>query len=216
MRSFRSEPFLWIHLAGLVVVPLSLEVVWLGLAVGDPLLPFWLELLGVAAVGIVPVFLMQWIRPFDIFSLLIVALKPEQMTPEQQRILSLLKTKGQRLLTAIAAVFMLWVLWQIYRLAPIAAMVAPFSPQWRIAGLLLAAFAFLVSNLFVQVPVSVLGVLFTSEQQFEATEPCPREKIPQEFTIPGFRVDKILPTLATETTTGMESSPLPTQEQESE
>ena len=37
MRSFRSEPFLWIHLAGIAVAPLGLLVVWLALAIGDPL-----------------------------------------------------------------------------------------------------------------------------------------------------------------------------------
>ncbi|XTZ13067.1 MAG: low-complexity tail membrane protein, partial [cyanobacterium endosymbiont of Rhopalodia inflata] len=44
MNNFRSEPFLWIHLAGIAVVPLSLQLVLLGLAVGDPFPLFWLEL----------------------------------------------------------------------------------------------------------------------------------------------------------------------------
>ena len=39
MRSFRSEPFLWIHLAGIAVAPLGLLVVCLALAIGDPLNP---------------------------------------------------------------------------------------------------------------------------------------------------------------------------------
>ena len=198
MSSFRSEPFLWIHLAGLAVVPLSLLVVWLALAVGSPLPFFWLELIFIAAVGIVPVFWMQWNRPFDIFSLLILALKPEAMTAEQQRILSLFKRKKQRFWALVTAGIMLLLLWQIYRLGPLAALVTPLSPQWRIVGVLLAAVAFLVSNLFVQVPVSVLGVLSTSEQQFAVTEPLPAEKILQEFTIPGFRVGKVLPFLTTE------------------
>ncbi|NES80896.1 MAG: low-complexity tail membrane protein [Moorea sp. SIO2B7] len=196
MRSFWSEPFLWIHLAGLAMFPLLIELVWLALAVGDPLPVFWLEFLFVALVGIVPVFWMQWNRPFDIFSILIVALKPEQMTLGQRQILSLFKTKKQRLLTAIAGVLMLVVLWQLYRLAPVVELVvSPFFPQWRFLGLLMATVAFLVSNLFLQVPLSVLGILFTSEQQFAATEPCELEKIPQEFTIFGFQVGKILPFL---------------------
>jgi hypothetical protein len=63
--------------------------------------------------------------------------------------------------------------------------------------LLIAALAFLVSNLFVQVPVSVLGVLLTSEQQFSATEPYLVDKIPQQFTVPGLKVENILPTVVT-------------------
>jgi hypothetical protein len=94
MRSFWTEPFLWIHLAGIAALPLALELVWLGLAVGDPILPVWLELLLVAAVGIVPVLWMQLTRPFDIFSILVLAMKPEQLTQEQRRLLSLFKTKN--------------------------------------------------------------------------------------------------------------------------
>src|SRR4028119_36884 len=135
MRSFWTEPFLWIHLAGLAAVPLALEFVWLGLAVGDPILPVWLEFLLVAAIGIGPVLWMQLTRPFDIFSILVLAMKPEQLTQEQRRLLSLFRTKTNPVVTISAAVFMLWVLWQIYRVAPLAAAVAPLAPRWRIAGL---------------------------------------------------------------------------------
>jgi hypothetical protein len=131
MRSFWTEPFLWIHLAGIAALPLALELVWLGLAVGDPILPVWLELLLLAAVGILPVLWMQLTRPFDIFSLLVLAMKPEQLTQQQRRILSLFKTKANPLLTIAGAVFMLWVLWQIYRVAPVAA--ANRSPCTRMA-----------------------------------------------------------------------------------
>lgn len=193
MRSFWTEPFLWIHLAGLAAMPLALEVVWLGLAVGDPILPVWLEWLLLAIVGIAPVLWMQLTRPFDIFSILVLALKPEQLTLEQRRLLSLFKTKNNPVLNIVAAVFMLWVLWQIYKVAPVAATVATFLPQWRIAGLLLAGLAFLGSNLFLQVPLSVLQVLLASESEFGLAEPYPVEKMSQDFTIPGFKVNQILP-----------------------
>jgi len=206
MRSFWTEPFLWIHLAGIAALPLALELVWLGLAVGDPILPVWLELLLLAAVGIVPVLWMQLTRPFDIFSILILAMKPEQLTQEQRRLLSLFKTKTNSVVTIAAAVFMLWVLWQIYRVAPVAATVAPLAPRWRIVGLLWAGLAFLVSNLFLQVPLSVAQVLLTSESEFAATEPYPVEKMPQDFTIPGVRVNQILPLAVTESTASATSS----------
>jgi hypothetical protein len=199
MRSFWNEPFLWIHLAGLAAVPLALEVVWWGLAVGDPILPVWLEWSLLAIVGIAPVLWMQLTRPFDIFSILVLALKPEQLTVEQRRLLSLFKTKNNRVLIIAAAALMLLVLWQIYRAAPIAAAVAPFSPSWRIIGLLLAGLAFLGSNLFLQVPLSVLQVLLTSESEFAATEPYAIEKLSQDFTIPGLKVNKILPIALTKT-----------------
>ncbi len=199
MRSFRSEPFLWIHLSGLAVLPLFLQAVWLGLAVGDPVLPFWLEFLPIAVVGILPVLWMQWNRPFDIFSILILAIKSEELTPEQLKILSLFKTTKHRLIAVVTAVFLFWLLWKIYLVAPAVAMVAPFPPQWRFAGLLLAALGFLASNLFLQIPVSVLGVLTTSQEQFGQQEPWDRNTLTQDFVIPGFRVKQILPIAIVET-----------------
>jgi hypothetical protein len=200
MTNFRSEPFLWIHLAGLAAVPLLLQVTWLGLAVGDPLPFCWLELLLLAVVGIVPALWMQWHRPFDIFSLLAVSLAPPKLTVEQQKMLSLLKTQKQRLSAAIAASVMLAVLWLLYQTAPLAAPAAAFLPQWRILGLLLAAVAFAACNLFVQVPVSVLGLLATPEKKWAETEPYSPEKIPQAFTVPGFQVGRIFPLRDTEKT----------------
>jgi hypothetical protein len=197
-KSIWSEPFLWIHLAGIAIAPLALQLVWMALAIGDPL-PFpWLEIGFLIAVGILPIFWMQWRRPFDIFSLLFVALKPNQLTSQQQQILSLFKTKKQQLLSLLIALGMVWVLWQLYRLAPLAASAASFLPQWRIIGLLLGAIALLASNLFIQVPISVIGVLLTKEQQLSNTEPLALPQIPQQFTIFGFKVDRILPTIEQE------------------
>jgi len=192
-RSFWTEPFLWIHLAGLAALPLCLELVWLGLAVGDPLLPVWIEFVLVGAVGIGPVLWMQLTRPFDIFSILVVALNPAQLTEQQRRLLRLFKTKTNRVLTIVGAVFMLWVLWQIYRVAPIAAPVAPLAPGWRLVGLLGAALAFLASNLFLQVPLAVAQVLLTDDSDLATTEPYSVENVQKEFTIPGVRVNRILP-----------------------
>ena len=206
MRSFWSEPFLWIHLAGLAALPLTLEVVALGLATGEPLLPIWLELLILAVIGIAPVLWMQLTRPFDIFSLLVVALKPDRLTESQRRLLSLFDRKTNPLLTIMAAGFMVWVLWQIYSIAPLAAGVVPWTIQWHIAGLALAGVGFLASHLFLQVPLSVVQVLFTSEAEWAATQPYPVEKIPENFTVPGFRVKQILPAIAPESSVG-ESSP---------
>ncbi len=190
-RSFWSEPFLWIHLSGIAVAPLALLVLWLSLAVGDPLTPFWLELVVLAAIAILPIFWMQWNRPFEIFSLLIISLKPDVLTAEQRKILSLFKTKKQRLLSLITALIMLVLLWGIYQFAPVAALPVVGFPQTRILGLMIAAIAFLVSNLFIQVPVSVLGVLLTKEEYFTNIEPLTSEQISQAFTVPGFRVKKI-------------------------
>lgn len=196
MRSFWSEPFLWIHLSGLATLPIWWEICLLGLAVGAPVLPVWLEFSLVAAIGTLPVLWMQLTRPFLIFAILGLAQRPERLDEEQRKILSLIHSPINRLLAVIAAVVELGILWQLYRSAPIAATVVGFPPQWRLLGLLLASLAFLASNLFLQIPVSVARVFVTSETEFSATKPYGLERIPQNFTILGLQVNQILPQLA--------------------
>jgi hypothetical protein len=154
----------------------------------------------VAVAGIVPVLWMQWFRPFYIFSILVVAVKPQNLTSLQQRILTRFKTKLNQGIALFVAVKLAVILWQLYRLAPLAASVAPFPPSWRWAGLLLAASAFLASNLFLQVSASVMAVLLTPESEFAATKPHVLEKIRQDFTLAPWQVDRLLPALAAETT----------------
>ncbi|HEY9623399.1 MAG TPA: low-complexity tail membrane protein [Crinalium sp.] len=191
MRSFRSDPYLWIHLAGVAALPILLEICFLGLAAGEPFLPVGIELLLIAALGIAPVLWMQWQRPFCIFSLLLVALKPGQLTVEQRKILRLFKTQENRAIAILTPIILVWVLWQLYRFAPIASDITPFHS--RGLGLLVAAIAFMGSNLFAQVPASIVPVLFTSESKFEGIEPYPVEKVGREFSLLGIPVKRILP-----------------------
>ncbi|AUS99333.1 MULTISPECIES: low-complexity tail membrane protein [unclassified Nostoc] len=195
MRSFRSEPILWIHLAGLATLPVFLLLCLLFLSVGEPLLPVWMELLLVAVVGVIPLLWMQLRRPFYIFGILGVALKPENLTEQQRKILCLINTKLNRLLALLAAMISIVLLWQLYQVTPLMVNVASFLPQWRSLALLMAGLTFLASNLFLQIPVSVARVLVTNDTEFAAIEPLPLEKINQDFTILGVRVNKILPQL---------------------
>lgn len=198
MRSFWSEPFIWIHLAGLAALPIFLEICWLGLALGDTLLPTGIELLLVAAVGILPVLWMQLFRPFYIFSVVLVALKPEQLPESQRLLLPQFKKSANQLLAVVVALFMLLVLWQLYKSAPIAAPMATFMGSSRVLGLILAGLGFLASNLFLQIPLSVLRVLLTKDSELTATEPYPVEQIPQNFSILGWQVNQILPPILTD------------------
>jgi hypothetical protein len=201
MRSFRSDPYLWVHLAGIAAVPLLLELCLLGLAVSHPFLPTGLEFLLVGLIGVVPVLWMQWQRPFSIFSLVVLALQPEQLTADQRRILRSFKAPLERILAALSAIVLLAILWQLYQIAPIASEVTPFVRFGRLGGILVATIAFLGSNLFLQIPVSVLRVLLTPEHQLAAMEPHPIEGIAQDFTLLGIRVKKILPTIVDEAIT---------------
>ncbi|MGI0486141.1 low-complexity tail membrane protein [Pantanalinema rosaneae CENA516] len=192
MRSFWSDPYLWIHLAGLATVPIWIELCWLGLAIGDPVLPPWLELLLIGVIGVAPIFWMQWQRPFSIFSLLILAVKPDALTEDQRRLLTLFKSPRTRIFSVLVAFGLLTLLRQLYYTAPIAATAVPaFLPESRWVGLAMAAIGFFGANLFVQVPASVVGVLLTSNAAFLATPPCPVEQVRQGFTSVGLRLKKI-------------------------
>jgi hypothetical protein len=194
MRSFRSDPYLWVHLAGVAAVPIFLELCLLGLGIGNSLMPLWFELVFVGGLGIAPILWMQWQKPFSIFSLLLLALRPDRLSEEQRKILSLFKAPVNRILAVLVAIALTFTLWQLYRIAPITSgLVLPNTT--RGVGLLIAAIAFFLSNLFLQVPVSVLRVLLVGENTFAKTEPYPVEQISTAFTLLGLRVKKILPTL---------------------
>ncbi len=180
------------------MVPLLLEVCFLGLAVGDPILPVWLELLLIAVVGIAPVLWMQWQRPFYIFSLLPLALQPAQLTEAQRRLLTLFQSPRNRVVAIATALLWLVVLQRLYYGSAMAVSVAPLPPSARELGLLLAAIAFLASHLFIQVPVSVLGVMLNSEATVTATLPQALETIPSSFTILGLQLRQILPPVIVE------------------
>ncbi len=196
MPSFRFDPYLWIHLAGVAALPIFLELCVLGLGMGDPFLPTGLEWLLVGIAGIAPILWMQWEKPFCIFSLVALALKPDHLTESQRRILRLFKAESGRVMAIATAVIMALVLWQIYRIAPLVAV--PGLPQSRLLGLFIASGSFLFANLFLQVPASVVRVLLTSEPQFAATLPCEAGAIARDFTLIGIRVRSIVPPLTYE------------------
>lgn len=189
--SFRAEPFLWIHLAGIAVVPLALLTMMLGLAVGTPFSAYGGELILLILLGWLPVMVMQWFKPFEIFSLLIIALRPDSLGESQLRILSLFKRGQQRWITLFGGMISLGLLWLVYYFAPIAYPWVTDFPQLRLAGLLLGAIAYLMANLFLQVPLSVLGVLSTNQTSFEAMTPLDPDTIKQQFTIPGIKLRQI-------------------------
>jgi hypothetical protein len=195
MRSFWADPYLWIHLAGVAAVPLSLLVCLLGLAAGDPILPPWLELGLVAAAGIAPIVWMQLQKPFYIYSLLAVALRPEQLTESQRKVLGLFLARRNSVATGIAAFVLFLVLKQIYTIAPIAEGITPISSHGL--GLIVAAIAFLGSNLFLQVPVSVGLVMLSSDAEYMQIAPIEVAQIPKRLLVFGIPVNAIVPPLDT-------------------
>lgn len=191
VKSLRSEPFLWIHLSGIVMFPVSLSIMWIALGQGNPFIPV-MELIILALIGIFPVLLMQLTCPFNIFSVLLVSLKTEALSENQQAILALFKTFKQSLISLTASGLMMLTLWLVYSLSPLSVGAINFFPQWRILSLAIACVAFGAGNLFLQVPLSVLLVLLTKQTKLTKVRPYAIDRIGQDFTIPGIQVNKIL------------------------
>lgn len=188
----RSEPFLWIHLGGIVMFPLFFLLTAVSLAVGESY-SYWLEIPLLMAIAILPVLLMQLYRPFNIFSVLFLSLKPQSLTENQRRILALFQRKQQKLINALVAVLMLLSLWSIYHLSSMVTEIANLLPQQHILGLVMAIVAFFGANLFVQIPLSVLQVLFTQESELTQIELelYTPETIEANFTTPGIQLSKV-------------------------
>jgi hypothetical protein len=193
MRSFWSDPYLWVHLAGVAAVPMFLAFCLLGLAVGEPSWPLSVEVAIVAIAGVVPVLWMQWRSPFYIFSLLAIALRPTRLTEDQRRILRQFKTPLVKILTTLTAGILVVLLWQLEQLAPLASVNSPWPEDRHWVGLIVAALAFLGANLFSQVPASVAAVLMTSKRAFASVKPYPVEDVFKDFTVLGFPVRQVLP-----------------------
>jgi len=192
MTAYRYDPYLWVHLAGLATVPLWLALCLLGLAVGYPTIPL-LELSLVFGLGSVPVLYMQLRRPFSIYGVLGLALKPQALGQEQRTLLTLFRQWRVRLAAPWVALLLVWVGLQLYRVAPVAAGITPWGDWGRPQGLAIATCGFLAANLFLHVPVSVLQVMLTPEKTLQATQPYPTHHINRDFVHVGLPVSKILP-----------------------
>lgn len=192
MATHRYDPYLWVHLAGIATVPLWLAICALGLAVGSPQWP-GLELALLAGLGVSPALLMQLGRPFYIFSLLALTLKSTALSDDQRRLLTLFQQWWIKGLAVAAPVPLVWLLWEIYPRAVVASDITPFTPWGRLGGLAVAAGSFAMANLFLQVPVSVLAVMATSEKRFKRTSPYPLDQIQDRFTQIGIPLSRLLP-----------------------
>lgn len=195
MTNFKLEPFLWLHFAGLAVIPFTLEGLWLSLSLSSPFPFWWLDFLIVAGLGIIPVFFLQFKHPLNIFSFLFLALSPNLLTEEQRKILTLIKDKNQRIVQIITAIISLIILWGLYNVAPVATLVTNNFPQNRILGIILASFFLGITLFFAQVVMGIFRIFLTSQDKFNHTEPYSMERVYVDFLTPPFFVKKIIPSL---------------------
>ncbi len=195
MTSLRRDPYLWLYLAGLATLPLWLDGCLAGLAVGDPVLPPVFEMAGTALLGSGLALWLQWQRPWYVFSLGLVSLRPDRLSPARLKVLALQRSLWSRLLSVLATVGLIGVLAWLYPLAPIAAPSTPFMGQSRAVGWLVSTIAFLGANLCLQWALSVIPALWVPARVWQQVTPYEVDLILQDFVVPGLRLTQILPDL---------------------
>jgi hypothetical protein len=193
----KTEPFLWIHLALLAAVPLAIVLCMMGLAVGDPVFPGWLEML---VMGLPPVALtvwLQWQNPLYPFSLWVLAKPAAELSEDRRRVLTVLRRRINgwyvgAWVAVVVGVFSYVVFRQIYLSAPLAAEIAPFPPALRLLGILWAEAFFLIANLLLQMGVAAARVLLIPPSEFLSITPYEADRISKDFTIVGKRSPQLL------------------------
>lgn len=189
------DPYLWLHMTGLALLPLTLALLAIALSIGIPFPLSVAELVLIVLVGGVPVWALQILRPWNPFSFLIFQIPPERLDDRQRQILRLIQGTRQPLFNGLGAVVMVLLLWQIAHYSPLATGVAAGIPQWHILGLIGAAIAFFFSNLFLQIPLTLLPTLFLSEKTVSEIDPHPNVSIRRDFACWGLPLGQLLPTL---------------------
>ncbi|MGB7251328.1 MAG: low-complexity tail membrane protein [Phormidesmis sp.] len=184
----QQNRYLWVQLVGLAAVPLLLDVCLAGLASSGPAPAFGLQFWVIATVGIVPTLAMQWFRPFYLFSLPPLALKPAVLSEDQQRCLRLLKSWQIKALAVLIAACLLWGLGQLYGRSPqITPLMTPTG------GLVSAAVAFFLTCTFLQISASAVRLLLVGANALTRVVPYEEGAIATDFLILGLRVNTLLP-----------------------
>ena len=192
MIQLQQNRYLWVHFFALAWVPLLLDFCLWGLAsaraaFGYPSaygLQFWLVVL--LCVGL-PLW-MQVARPFYIFSLPPLALRPSRLTREQKRELTVLTSWQIKALAGVVAVFSVWLLAQLYEKATVVRSTIPLGSAG--AGFITAVVTFFLACLFMQIGVSAARSLLVSPSALKRVAPYEGD-VAKSFLIAGLRVDKL-------------------------
>jgi len=192
MKPAFQNPYLWLHLSGLATVPLWLVVLRVALSLGNPGVSPELEVGLVAAIGGAPVFWMQVARPFYIYSVVLLALKPANLTVEQRQHLHLMLQQPRLPLASLTFSVLIGLLWWEAQAAPVE--IGLPLPDRRWLGLGIACIAFLGLNLFSQIPIWVAAVLL-SEPPSGNPPPLSVAQVNRAFFRLGIPVQRLLPVL---------------------
>mgnify|MGYP001793925801 CR=1 FL=1 len=192
MIELQQNRYLWIHFASLAMVPLLFDACLAGLASAGSAFQypeaygfqFWV----IALLGVVPPLVMQLLKPFYVFSLPPLALRPAALTLEQRRCLRLLTSWQVKALSVVSAGVSFELLLQVYeRLPQITPVMTP------MAGMVCSAISFFFMSLFLQLSISSARALLVGPSTLKRVPPYESDAIAQDFLILGFPLNNLLP-----------------------
>jgi hypothetical protein len=187
----RRDPFLWFHVAAIAAVPLTLVLSMLGLAVGDPVFPGWLEIF---LLGLPPIALSVWLQysqPIFPYSLWVMHRPADKLADNQLKVLSLQKSYVTGWVAIVVGVFLYVVFRQLYISAPLAAGMTFLPSALRLVGVLWAVVFFAISALLLQVGVAAARILIMPVTEFMAAEPFDPANVGRGFFVIGQRSPKL-------------------------
>lgn len=173
----RSEPLLWVQLIGAGVFPLEGLLLLLLLAGSDPgPVPGLERLLCWALGGLAPTLLL-WLRPADVWSLLLLQAPLRARRPLQQRLSRLQDNLGLRLGLALAGAASLPLLWWLDEHAAVASWLSPLQGSPRLVVLLMAALLLALMLWQWQQLLQALWLLSRSPEAVAAVTPMPQPEL---------------------------------------
>lgn len=180
----RREMMLWIHGAGMALVPLLILIAQIALSWGQPWPSLGLEGGLVVLGGWLPVVVLQWHRPLYPYMLLLWHTDPAQLSPAQRQGLGLW-LRGKMANLAVAMVF-LPLLWGMYYLAPLVPDLPGLPlPPWHGLGLVVAILALALAQGLLTMGLGAWRLLTTATT---AIAPLDDDAIAQGFTRWGWPV----------------------------
>ncbi|MEO0770047.1 MAG: low-complexity tail membrane protein [Cyanobacteria bacterium J06649_4] len=184
----QQNRYLWVHFAGLALVPLLLDACLAGLASAGPALPYGGQFWAIALISIPPSLAMQWLKPFYVFSLPPLALKPDALSEDQRRCLGIFQSWQIKAIAGLTAGFAFWLLVQLYlrstQITPV------FTP---LGGWAVAAIAFFLVCTVLQISMASGRALLVSQSTLQRVPAVDTGEIPNKFLILGFGLRKLLP-----------------------
>ncbi|MGK7913037.1 MAG: low-complexity tail membrane protein [Synechococcus sp.] len=189
MRQSWFDPYVWVHVAGIVMFPLWMGLCAIGLASAEPVLPVWLEMVTIVVLGAGSILAMQLLKPFNIFSALMIAIPTDCLDDDHRRILAIFQEREQQILAIVISALMCCFLIDAYHLAPLLERFSPvrIAPGSGISRIILATVGFLGGNLFLQVPLATLRVMAMPDAAVAQVTPVQVEDAAEQFTTLGWQ-----------------------------